>query len=157
MILRTCTIIRGILARFNCDVSAARVWEPYARRALARAGIEAPLPEKTAAEEAAEAEEQEGRAASGGDAGAGPASEAGADGAGGVSVGGAWVHPLLLQPKARYARLKGASPSRRCPSPPAPVRTPTATVILAFRSAQRFSLSPLDSPTTPGRFRGHCL
>lgn len=123
MVLRICTIIRGILSRFKCDVSAARVWEPYARRALERAGQEAPLPPRpegqpwpasgaSGADLAAEGEERE-RAESAGAAGAGPGSEGaaagGAAGAGAaaaaVVVGGVKVHPNLLLPKARACAL----------------------------------------------------
>lgn len=128
MVLRVCTIVRGILARFNCDVSAARVWEPYARRALERAGVEAPLPPKPAGKPwpagqsgrrarsgasrallAVEAEDE--RAAAEREAGAGPGSEAEAAAAAearastvtAVVVGGVKTHPLLLVPKARPA------------------------------------------------------
>jgi len=44
MLVRTVTLIRGILSLFQADVSASLVWEPYARAALKRAGIEPPAP-----------------------------------------------------------------------------------------------------------------
>jgi len=44
MILRVVTIVRGMLALFKADVSAAQIWEPYARAALKAAGVEPPPP-----------------------------------------------------------------------------------------------------------------
>jgi aarF domain-containing kinase len=44
MLLRVVTLVRGMLAIFKSDVCAAKVWEPYARAALKKAGIEPPPP-----------------------------------------------------------------------------------------------------------------
>lgn len=44
MLVRVVALVRGILAGFDADVSAALVWEPYARAALAEAGVEPPAP-----------------------------------------------------------------------------------------------------------------
>eukprot|EP00232_Nephroselmis_pyriformis_P027531 CAMPEP_0182861940 /NCGR_PEP_ID=MMETSP0034_2-20130328/5778_1 /TAXON_ID=156128 /ORGANISM="Nephroselmis pyriformis, Strain CCMP717" /LENGTH=780 /DNA_ID=CAMNT_0024993931 /DNA_START=175 /DNA_END=2517 /DNA_ORIENTATION=- len=44
MIVRVVTLFRGMLSALDVDVSAAKVWEPFARRALDSAGVEAPLP-----------------------------------------------------------------------------------------------------------------
>jgi hypothetical protein len=44
MLLRVVTLVRGMLALFKADVSAAQVWEPYARAALQKAGVEPPPP-----------------------------------------------------------------------------------------------------------------
>ena len=44
MLLRVVTLVRGMLAIFKSDVSASKVWEPHARAALKKAGIEPPPP-----------------------------------------------------------------------------------------------------------------
>jgi len=49
MLLRVVTLVRGMLAIFKSDVSASKVWEPHARVALKKAGIEPPAPPPPAA------------------------------------------------------------------------------------------------------------
>jgi aarF domain-containing kinase len=49
MLLRVITLVRGMLAIFKSDVSASKVWEPYALAALKKAGIEPPPPPSAAA------------------------------------------------------------------------------------------------------------
>ena len=44
MLLRVVTLVRGMLAIFKSDVAASVVWEPHARAALKKAGIEPPPP-----------------------------------------------------------------------------------------------------------------
>jgi hypothetical protein len=55
MLLRVVTLVRGMLSLFKADVSAARVWEPYARAALAAAGVAPPPPPPAGAAAAAAA------------------------------------------------------------------------------------------------------
>jgi len=45
MIIRVVTLVRGMLAAFACDVSAAAVWEPFARKALEKYNVPSPVPE----------------------------------------------------------------------------------------------------------------
>jgi hypothetical protein len=49
MLLRVVTLVRGMLAIFKSDVSASKVWEPYALAALKKAGIQPPPPPPPAA------------------------------------------------------------------------------------------------------------
>jgi len=49
MLLRVITLVRGMLAIFKSDVSASKVWEPYALAALKKAGIAPPPPPSAAA------------------------------------------------------------------------------------------------------------
>ena len=42
MLVRCVTIFRGMNAMFGADVSAAKIWEPFARKALLDAGIQPP-------------------------------------------------------------------------------------------------------------------
>jgi aarF domain-containing kinase len=44
MLLRVVTLVRGMLSLFKTDVSASRVWEPYARECLRAAGVAPPEP-----------------------------------------------------------------------------------------------------------------
>jgi aarF domain-containing kinase len=55
MLLRVVTIVRGMLSLFKTDVSAARVWEPYARECLRAAGVAPPEPPAAGAAAAAAA------------------------------------------------------------------------------------------------------
>uniref|UniRef100_A0A7S2Z8T1 Uncharacterized protein n=1 Tax=Chloropicon laureae TaxID=464258 RepID=A0A7S2Z8T1_9CHLO len=45
MVIRVVTLIRGMLAAFACDLSCSLVWEPFARRALAKYNVACPVPE----------------------------------------------------------------------------------------------------------------
>jgi len=45
MVIRVVTLVRGMLAAFACDVSAAAVWEPFARKALKKYNVNCPVPE----------------------------------------------------------------------------------------------------------------
>ena len=45
MVIRVVTLFRGMMAAFACYVSAAAVWEPFARMALKKHGVFCPIPE----------------------------------------------------------------------------------------------------------------
>ena len=47
MVIRVVTLLRGMNSAFACDLSAAQIWEPFARRALERYGVTLTEEERT--------------------------------------------------------------------------------------------------------------